>query len=110
MRCRHYRRLIVLCKDAELTPEQQAWCQRHRESCPTCRDFCRDMRCVESLLNLIAAAPVPPEFSGIVMQRVRQTSPDSRRAGFLLARWPWPRSSHPTDEAPANGDHSGLRH
>ena len=87
MRSRHFRRLVVLCKETELSHEQRACSNHHHAECLPCREFCRDMRGVERLLSLVRAAEVPAGFSGAVMQRIRQTPHRPRRAGFLLPWW-----------------------
>ena len=85
MRCRDFRRLIVLAKEAELTHQQRACGNRHHAECLPCRQFCREMRTVEHLLSLVRMDQASVDFSGAVMQRIRQTPTSPRRPGFF----PW---------------------
>ncbi len=88
MKCRYFRRLIVLTKEAELTHKQRSSGNHHQAECLPCREFCREMRGVEHLLSLVRSDEASVDFSGAVMQRIRETPTRSRRAGFFL---PWRR-------------------
>jgi hypothetical protein len=84
MKCRHFRRLVVLATEAELTTEERAIRNRHQAECLACREFCQDMRGIEYLLSLISGVRAPADFSGMVMARIRETKERSRSASSLF--------------------------
>lgn len=82
MRCRNYRRLVVLTTEADLSAEQRASRNRHEAECLACREFDRDMRGVEYLLGLLRGEEAPADFSGAVMRRIGENRRVTRRAGM----------------------------
>lgn len=86
MRCRHFRRLVVLGTEADLSSEQRATSESHWAECPACREFCEEMRGVEYLLSLISGERAPADFSGMVMARIRETQSRSPRTSLLFFR------------------------
>ena len=85
MRCSHFRRLVVLCDEAEMSLEQRCCCNLHQAECLACREFRREMRGMEYLLSLVTCPRAPAEFSGKVMERIRQTPARPRGIGLHLA-------------------------
>jgi hypothetical protein len=89
MRCIHFRRLVVLAREAELSHEQRAGCNLHEAECLACRQFRQDMRGVELLLNLTLGVRAPENFCGAVIQKIKESGGAGRRGGLglQLAWW-----------------------
>ena len=87
MRCTHFRHLVVLAQETELSREQRAGCNLHEAECLACRQFRQDMRGVELLLNLTLGVRAPDNFCGGVIRRIKERGTPGRRGGLQLAWW-----------------------
>jgi hypothetical protein len=87
MRCTHFRRLVVLAQETELSREQRAGCNLHEAECLACRQFRQDMRGVELLLATALGVRAPEDFCRSVIRRIKERGNHERRGGLQLAWW-----------------------
>lgn len=71
MRCRKFRRLVVIAETHELSEGDQLRLKKHEAHCSRCGQFSREMQAVHTLLRMEHTVESPSAFKQTVMAKLR---------------------------------------
>ena len=73
--CEEYAALLDRYVDGELSPEERAAVQEHRDQCPDCRRYVDEILEIRAAFPDVEETPVPAGFADGVMEAIRAAAP-----------------------------------